>query len=106
MLENPITVTEDGEIQVAREVINTIIEVDAMAKQAKHEMDEIKRVLKEGMEKYGIKKIDSKELLVTYVEETESLQLDRTALKKKYPSEYNECLKLTPKSAYVKVTRR
>ena len=102
-----ITVNEEtGEIQVAREVVNRIAEAEAQEKQAKETMKEMKKIIQDGMEKYGLTKLDAPNLLVTYVPESETLRFNQTKFKEEHLKEYNEYCEVKPRSAYVRITAR
>lgn len=63
----------------------------------------LKEELKILMEHDGVKTLDTTFGKVTYVAPTVSTGIDSAKVKKLYPAVYAECVKITPRSGYVKV---
>lgn len=84
---------ENGKIEVAREVINQIVQFQ----KAKLEMDlkekELKQSLKEAMEKVGIEKFATDNLSATIRKATTRQSVDTKRLKEELPDIYEEYLK-------------
>ena len=65
---------------------------------------ELKVQLQTAMEAYGIKKFTSDILNITYVGATKAESIDSTNLKAKYPQIAAECVKVSNRKAYIKVS--
>lgn len=82
--------------QKIREIVN--------AKKALEEQEKaLKDKLREAMEKYGIKAVDSDVVKVTYIAPSTATTIDSAKLKKLYPQIAETCSKQTARSAYVKI---
>ena len=88
--------------------MNEIISANGMlAEKAKHRIAQILEIidelesekktlqaqLLEGMELYGVKKIDNDQFTVTYIEPTTRVSIDQKKLKEKFEEVYLECVK-------------
>ena len=73
---------ETGEIFVAKEIIGTIRNLELEKKRIDKEYKQYKTALKEAMEEYGVEKIDSDELLVSYIDGHERISVDVDKLEK------------------------
>ena len=98
--ETGLTAFEATHIQLLQEIVNTV--------QAKKKLEAreklMKDQLKEAMEQYGVKKFESELLDITYVAATSASSIDTAKLKKLHPEIAAQCTKVSPKSAYIKVT--
>lgn len=97
---------ETGEIYVARETMAVIKKLETDKKRIDEEYKEYKTALLRAMQEYGIEKIDSDDMLVTYVGEHERTSVDSKKLEKEYPSVYMDCLKTSIVKPSVRVTIR
>lgn len=97
---------ETGELYVAKEVIDVIRNLELDKKRIDKEYKEYKNALKSAMEEYGIEKIDSDELLVTYIDGHERISVDTKRLEEQYPKVYMDCLKASDVKPSVRVTVR
>lgn len=84
--------------------LNAIASLTAHKKAIEEQEKQMKAVLLEAMEKYGVKKFESDVLNLTYVAPTTSTGVDSAKLKKKFPDVYAECSKASSKAGYVKIT--
>ena len=97
--EAGLEVFQQGQVAVIQKIADIVT-----AKKALEEQEtELKTKLKEAMEKCNIKKFTSKILNVTYIAATTATSVDSKKLKEKHPDIYDECSKVSNKSAYVKV---
>lgn len=94
----------NGELEVPKKIINAIQANEEKIKAAKAENEDFKEQLKAAMEEYGVDKITSDELTVSYVEEHEQVRLDSKKIKADYPRIYDECTKISSVKASVRVT--
>lgn len=84
--------------------LNAIASLTAQKKSIEEQEKQMKAVLLQAMEKYGVKKFESDVLNLTYVAPTTSTTVDSAKLKKKFPDVYAECSKASSKAGYVKIT--
>lgn len=92
---------ENGKL--AKETIDYIIKTEKAMKSVKEQYDNFKAELLLAMEKSGVIKLDSDEVMISYVAPTESERLDSKALKENCPELYNEFVKFTPVKASVRI---
>ena len=104
--DNVFVKNTDGEIIVSPDAIQAIYDIEVAKKKLDNQIKKYKEVLRYGMAEYGLKKFESDELLITYVEPTERLDLDRDKLWAEHKDIAFECQKFTPVSASVKVKVR
>lgn len=84
-------------------IIQKIADIVRAKKDLEEQEAELKVKLKEAMEKCNIKKFESDILNITYIAETTATSVDSKKLKDKHLEIYEECSKVSKKSAYVKV---
>lgn len=84
-------------------ILNGISDLVLAKKKIEEDEKQMKEQLKTAMEKYGIKKLDSDVVTITYVGATTSVSVDTAKLKKLHPKIAEECSKTSSKSAYIKI---
>ena len=84
-------------------VFKAIRDVVIQKKAAEEQEKALKDQLKQAMEAHGINAVDNEILKITYVPATVSNGIDTAMIKRKYPTVAAECVKATPKSAYIKI---
>lgn len=97
---------ESGQLVVTKDACDVIVLYETQMKEIKKQYDTYKRALLEAMEAYGIKKIDTDDFVVTYVEPTERITLDSKRVEKEYPEVYEECMKVSDVKSSVRVKLR
>ena len=97
---------ENGQMVVSPEAIATIREIECQHKNFDKQYKKFKKMLLEGMEEYGIKKVDTEDLLVTYVEEGEQVKMDNDKLWANYKNIAFECQKVVPVKSSIRITVR
>lgn len=90
---NNLIKIENG--QLDQTTIQTLVEFERMAKQIKEQEDELKRQILEAMERNGIIKIDSPDLLINYISETDRETFDSKRFRAEYPELYDDFVKLS-----------
>lgn len=85
-------------------VLNSIADLIQAKKDLEAKESELKVKLQDAMEAYGIKKFTSDILDITYVAATKAESIDSTKLKAKYPQIAAECVKVSNRKAYIKVS--
>ena len=96
----------NGGMIVRPEAIQAIRQIQVEYKDFEKKYKKFKKVLLEGMEEYGIKKVDNEDLLITYIEEKEQVRIDNDKLWTDYKDIAFECQKVVPVSSTVKITVR
>ena len=97
---------EEGQMILAPNAIETIREIELQVKKLNMMHKKYKEVLLDGMESYGIRKIDTDDLLITYIEPTERVGIDQEKLWKEYRNVAFKCQKETPVKASIRITPR
>ena len=97
-----IQVIEDGAVLTGT-TTDLIIDIDRQEKAIKKAKEEIWNALKEEMEKKGIKKIESDELLINYISSTDRETFDKKAFQKEHADLYDEYVEMKPVKASIRV---
>lgn len=97
---------ESGNMVVAPSAIARIREIEVQKKALEKEYKKFKAALLDGMEENGLKKVDTDELLISYVEPTERLVIDNDRLWAEHKDIAFECQKFSPVKASVRITVR
>lgn len=94
---------EKGQIVVAEDIINSIVEFEKEALKMKLKQDELKENLKKVMEENGITKWESPngEIKVTYRNASTRETLDSKRLKEDMPDIYEEYIKISDVSSSI-----
>ncbi len=103
---NELVKVENGEIVVAPEIINAIVEFEKKALEMKLKQEELKENLKQAMEDNGITKWISPngELKVTYRSATTRTSLDSKKLKEELPDIYEEYSKTSEVASSISIS--
>lgn len=99
---------ENGEVIVRPEAMATIRDIESRFKAFEKQYKKFKKILLEGMEEHGIKKIESEDedLLVTYVEPKEQVRIDNDRLWAEHKDIAFECQKVVPVKGSIRITVR
>lgn len=99
---------ENGEMIVRPEAMSAIRDIEYQFKTFEKKYKKFKKILLEGMEEYGIKKIESEDedLLVTYVEPKEQIRIDNDRLWAEHKDIAFECQKFVPVKGSIRITVR
>lgn len=97
---------EDGNMIVSPEAAQAIHDIEVAKKTLDKSFKQYKKALLAGMEEYGIKKYESDDLLITYVEPTERLVIDNERLWAEHKDIAFECQKFTKVESSVRVKVR
>lgn len=103
-MENELMIIENNELELTKEGIKFIKKIQkAKVELAKME-EQLKDMFKEKMEENGIKKYTSPDgtFKATYYEETVANRFDSTKFKKEHEELYNQYLKPSKRSSYIK----
>ena len=97
---------EDGQMVVSPDAIERIAYIEKEKKKLDKEYKKFKEVLKDGMEYYGLKKVDTDEALITYVEPFEKTVLDTDRLWAEHKDIAFKCQKEQQVKGSVRITVR
>lgn len=97
-----ITVENDI-ILLRREVSARIADWEKKIAQIKAAEEAMKEAIKAEMEEKGILKIDTPELVISYIGPTDRETLDSKAMRKDFPRLYDQYVKMTPVKASIRV---
>ena len=97
-----IQVIEDGAILTGT-TTDLIIDLDRQEKAIKKAKEEVWNALREEMEKKGIKKIESDELLINYISSTDRETFDKKAFQKEHADLYDSYITMKPVKASIRV---
>lgn len=97
-----INVIEDGAILTGT-TTDLIIDLDKQEKAIKKAKEEVWNALKEEMEKKGIKKIESDELLINYIASTDRETFDKKAFQKEHADLYDSYITMKPVKSSIRV---
>lgn len=97
---------KDGDIRIAPSALEVIRDIEVQKRRIDQQYGAYREVLKEGMEEYGIKKVETDDLVITYVEETERYSIDTKKLWKDYKDVAFKCEKCSPVGASVRIKTR
>lgn len=94
--------TENG-LAIKQNAIDAILIIEKKKKQLDTKYKEYKKELLAAMEEYGITKIDSDDMRVSYVSEAERESIDSEKLRKFFPEAASACTKTSPVKASVRI---
>lgn len=94
---------ENGKIEVAQEVVKRIIEFEKIKLEMDLKQKELKKELKEAMEKCGIKKWTTDGLCATITSASTRTTLDTKRLKEELPDIYEEYSKTSNVSSSIRL---
>lgn len=97
---------EDGQMILSPEAVEDIYDMETEMKKIKKAYDKYKKAILDGMEAYNLKKCETDDLLVTYVEPTERIGLDTKKLWEKHADIAFECQTFSPVKASIRITVR
>ncbi len=100
---NDLIKVENGTALLDEEVMLNIVDFENKIKEIKAAEDELKQRILEEMESKNIIKIDTDELMITYVAPTERETLDSKKLKAQYQEIYDEFVKMTPVKSSIRL---
>ena len=94
---------DGGVPALSAEVISHIVQFETMAKQVKEQEDKLKAEILNAMELNGVVKIESPELVLTYVAATTRESLDTKGLRADFPEVYDAYAKISPVKASLRI---
>lgn len=97
-----IDVIENGAVLTGT-TTDLIIDIDRQEKAIKKAKEEVWNALKEEMEKKGVKKIESDELLINYISSTDRESFDKKAFQKEHADLYDSYITMKPVKSSIRV---
>lgn len=83
--------------------LENLIALDSGCKRLDKSLKDLKGKLKEYMEENKIKKIDTKNGAITFIESSEDVRFSSKDFKADYPDLYNKYSKLSPKASSIRI---
>lgn len=83
--------------------LENLIALDSGCKRLDKSLKDLKGKLKEYMEENKIKKIDTKNGAITFIESSEDVRFSQKDFKADYPDLYNQYSKLSPKASSIRI---
>ena len=103
-MANPLFVKDkSGQIIVRRDAMEAIRAIEIERKRLSAEYDKWKKALLDGMEEYGLKKAESDNLVVSYIEPTERYSTDTKKLWEDYSDIARECERYSEVKSSVRI---
>lgn len=100
---NELILNSNGCAVLAQGTAERLIEIERTLKQLKEEGDALKTALIAEMESKGIIRLESPELLVSYVAPTYRESLDTKAIQAEFPDIYDAYTKVQPVKSSIRV---
>lgn len=100
---NSLIVYENNVPALAPETALAIAEFEKQVKIIKEKEDELKQAILEAMEAENIVKLDTPELVISYIAPTDRETFDTKTFKAENPDLYDEYAKLTPIKASIRI---
>lgn len=94
---------DGGNAVISAKTVDKIIGLQTAIQRLKEQEETLKQELLEAMKANGVLKIDSEELIVTYIAPTYRETLDSKALKAKQPDIYDAFIKMTPVKESIRI---
>ena len=85
------------------EVSNKIAEFERQAKAIKEQEDELKKAILEEMENKGIIKLDTDDLLISYVASSDRETFDSKTFREDHQDLYDDYVKITPVKSSIRI---
>lgn len=83
--------------------LENLIALDSGCKRLDKSLKDLKGKLKDYMEENKIKKIDTKNGAITFIESSEDVRFSQKDFKADYPDLYNKYSKLSPKASSIRI---
>ena len=83
-----------------------IAEYEKRMKELKEQEEKLKAAIKEEMERKGLKKIETEEIVITYIAPTDRESFDSKAFRKKNPDLYDKFVSITTVGSSIKIKLR
>jgi len=94
---------ENHIVLASEELVNKVLEVKLLEEKLKAKKDDLTLTLMEEMRNKDIKKIETPDVIITYVEESERETFDSKQFREDYPDMYDEYVKFTKVKPSVRI---
>lgn len=94
---------ENGNVALVEDAVKTIVAIENQIKELKEKQDDYKTILLEKMEENNVLKIESEELMITYVAPSDRESFDSKAFKEEHQDLYDEYVKMTPVKSSIRI---
>ena len=95
-------IIKNGDVTLAPEIVKSYCEMQMVIDTMKAEQEKIKEALKNEMELKGIIKLETPEMIVNYIGESDREKFDTKRFKKDNPDLYDEYITMSKVKAYIK----
>ena len=102
-IKEVIAKDKEGNLYVPQAVVDHIVQIEQIEKEAKKFKDDMRAKLKDAMEEYGVEKIETEHLIVNFIQAGERVTVDSKALQKYFPDVFDSVSKISPVKASVRV---
>lgn len=106
--ENALVKVEEGQLIIARQIQQQLIDFETTRKQIEEKEKELKDKLYEVMKNNNIEKFETndKRIMITLGKDSTTETIDKDKLFKEYPDAYRSCLKETQRKGTLRITIR
>lgn len=94
---------ENNELMIAPEASLLLANLEKQKKEIEAQEEAIRTKLREAMEQYSVKKIDTPDVTITYVEGTDKEYFDKKKFQKDHPKMYDNYISMKPSASYVSI---
>jgi len=94
---------ENNLVLASDQLISEALEIKFLEEKLKAKKDNLTLTLLEEMKNKGIKKIETPDVIISYIEESERETFDSKEFRKDYPDMYDEYIKFTPVKASIRI---
>lgn len=100
---NDLITCENGKYILKQGVSRRLAEYEKIIKRLKEQEDELKNSIMTAMEEYGVIKIDTDDVTVSYIAATARESFDSKKFKKDKPDMYDEYCNINPVKASIRI---
>lgn len=101
---NNIIERTGSDVTLSEEVCDRIISLEKQAKEIKKQQDSMKNDILEAMKKYGVVKINTESLKITFIPEHDAERFDSKAFKEENPDVYDLYAKISKVKPSIRIT--
>lgn len=94
---------ENNLILASDTLINEALEIKILEEKLKAKKDNLTLTLLEEMKQKNIKKIETPDVIISYIDETERETFDSKEFRKEFPDIYDDYVKFTPVKASIRI---
>lgn len=98
-----IVKSESGGMELSSSALNILMKYEETLAALKADYDELKKKLLREMEKKNVIKIETGDMIINYIAETDRERFNSKAFKDNYPDLYDEYVTMSPVKASVRI---